>query len=59
MHHHPPAGRIEIGDFIEGLPLAALGSLALAGVQQRQFVVLAGNGRRNARIHSSTEQNHG
>ena len=58
-HHQPLAHAPKIRDGIEGLALAALGPLAVAGVNERNLVRLAGDGRGDARVHAAAEQNHG
>jgi len=41
------------------LPLALLGALAVTHVQGRGLVIARGQRRTDARIHSSTEEDHG
>jgi hypothetical protein len=48
--------RIEIGDFVEGSPLAALRALSVAGVNKRKLVRLARNRSRDAGIHPAAQQ---
>ena len=58
LHHQPLAHGIKIRDLVERLPLAPLGSLAVTGVQQGQFMRLPRDRRRNAGIHPAAQQNH-
>jgi hypothetical protein len=44
---------------VKTLKLATLCTLPIAGMQSRYFVILSGNGCRDAAIHSTAHQNHG
>ena len=44
---------------LKALKLSGFRALPIAGVQGGDFVVLAGNGRRNTAVHPAAHQNHG
>ena len=55
--NQPLPNSIKIGDLLKRLPLAPLGALAVAGVDQCQAVLLVCDGRGDARVHATTQQN--
>src|ERR1019366_8463548 len=57
-HHKTFQYRIKVRNLVKCLPLAALGSLAVTGVHQGQFMRLPRNRRGNARIHPAAQQDH-